>query len=88
MIVVKVADQDVADKVDTQFIEATYSDLTDIGIVFICTPEGGEDDDWTDEDGQRHLVIQLPYDEVQQLPDARPLMLARAKERLGPAAVI
>ncbi len=85
MIVVKVVDQDVADKVDTQFIEATFSDLTNIGIIFICTPDGGEEDDWTDEDGLRYLVIQLPYEAVQQMPDARPLMLARAKERLGAA---
>lgn len=83
MIVVKVVDQDVADKVDTPFIEATFSELPDIGIIFVCTPEGGEEDDWTDEDGLRHIVIQLPYDEVQKMPDARPLMLARAKQRLG-----
>lgn len=83
MIVVKVADQDVADKVDTHFIEAAFSELPGIGIIFICTPEGGEDDDWTDEDGLRQIVIQLPYDEVQNMSDVRPLMLARAKERLG-----
>lgn len=55
-------------------------------IIFICTPEGGEEDDWTDEDGLRHIVIHLPYFEVQKMPDARPLMLAKAKERLGLAA--
>lgn len=83
MIVVKVVDQDVADKVDTLFIEAMFSDLPDTGIIFICTPDGGEDDDWTDEDGMRYIVIPLPYHDVQQMPDAQPLMLARAKERLG-----
>ena len=83
MIVVKVADQEVADKVDTSFIEATFSDLPSIGIIFICTPDEGKEDDWTDEDGMRYLVIQLPYHEVQQMPDARPLLLARARERLG-----
>jgi len=83
MIVVKVVDQDIADKVDAQYIEAQFSDLPDIGIVFICTPEGGEEDDWTDDDGLRHIVIPLPYEEVRKSPDARPLMLAKTRERLG-----
>ena len=46
--------------------------------------EGGEEDDWIDEEsGIRHFVIHLPYKVVQLLSDVRPLMLARAKERLG-----
>lgn len=86
MVVVKVVDQDVADKVDTQYVENQLSHLLNVGIIFICTPEGGEEDDWTDEDGLRHIVIHLPYNEVQKMPDARSLMLAKAKERLGLAA--
>lgn len=83
MIVVKVVDQDIADKVDTQFIEAAFSELPDTGIIFICTSEGGEEDDWIDEDGLRYVIIDLPYEAVCQMPDAQPLMLAKAKERLG-----
>ncbi len=83
MNVVKVADHDVFEKVDTQYVEDQLADLEHIGIVFICTSEGGEEDDWTDEDGLRHIVIHLPYKQVQQIPDARPLMLAKARERLG-----
>ena len=83
MNVVKVVDHDIFDKVDTQYIENQFSSLQDIGIVFICTREGGEEDDWTEEDGMRYIVIHLPYEEVRQSADARPLMLARAKERLG-----
>ena len=83
MIAVKVADQDVADKVDTQFIEATFSELPDIGIIFICTSEGGEEDDWADDDGLRYIIIDLPYEAVRQMPDAQQLMLAKAKQRLG-----
>ncbi len=86
MNVVKVADHDVFEKVDTQYVEDQLAHLPNIGIIFICTPEGGEEDDWTDEDGLRHIVIHLPYFEVQKMPDARPLMLAKAKERLGLAA--
>lgn len=83
MVVVKVVDLDVADKVDAQYVEDQLSDLPNIGIVFICTSEGGEEDDWTDEDGLRHIVIHLPYEEVRKSPDIRPMMLSKAKERLG-----
>ena len=83
MNVVKVVDHDIFDKVDTQYIENQLSSLPNIGIVFICTREGGEEDDWTEADGMRYIVIHLPYEEVRQSADARPLMLARAKERLG-----
>lgn len=83
MIVVKVVDQDIADKIDTYYIEQQLSGLENVGIVYICTSEGGEEDDWTDEDGMRNIVIHLPYREVKNLTDIRPLMLAKAKERLG-----
>ncbi len=83
MNVVKVADHDVFEKVDTQFVEDQLANIEHVGIVFICTSEGGEEDDWTDEDGLRYIIIHLPYDEVRRSQDVRPLMLARAKERLG-----
>ena len=83
MKVVKVVDEDIADKIDTQYIAKQFSDLQNVGIVFICTRDKGEEDDWIDEEGMRNIVIHLPYKEVKQLADARPLMLARARERLG-----
>lgn len=86
MIVVKVVDQDIADKVDTYYIEQQFAGLENVGIVYICTSEGGEEDDWIDEEGMRNIVIHLPYKEVKKMADVRPLMLARAKERLGMVA--
>jgi len=83
MVVVKVVDQEVADKVDTHYIEQQFAGLENVGIVFICTSEGGEEDDWTDEEGMRNIVIHLPYKEVKRLKDVKPLMLAKARERLG-----
>lgn len=84
MNVVKVVDHDILDKVDTKYIEDQFSSLQNVGIVFICTREGGEEDDWIDEeDGMRYIVIHLPYEEVRQSRDVRPMMLAKAKERLG-----
>lgn len=86
MVVVKVVYEDIADKIDTQYIRDQFPNLPNIGIVFVCTPEEEDDDDWVDESGLRHIVITLPYEEVKQMPDARPLMLALAKERLGMVA--
>ena len=83
MVVVKVVDQEVADKVDTRYIEQQFAGLENVGIVFICTSEGGEEDDWTDEEGMRNIVIHLPYKEVRRLKDVKPLMLAKARKRLG-----
>lgn len=86
MIVVKVVDEDIADKIDTHYIEQQLADLDNVGIVYICTSEGGEEDDWIDEEGIRNIVIHLPYELAKKSLDIRPLMLQRAKERLGLAA--
>lgn len=86
MVIVKVVDEDVENKVDTQYVAKRLADLPNVGIIFICTSEGGEEDDWIDEYGMRQIVIHLPYKVVKQSSDVRPLMLARAKERLGLAA--
>lgn len=71
-MVVKVVDEDIADKVDTYFIEQQLAGLENVGIVYICTSEGGEEDEWTDEEGMRNIVIHLPYKEVKRLADVRP----------------
>lgn len=82
MKVVKIVDEDIADKIDTQYIAKQFSEVQKVGIVFICTRDKGEEDEWTDEEGLRHIVIHLPYKEVKQMADAKPLMLARVRERL------
>lgn len=83
MTVVKVVDKDIADKVDTRYIADQFTEVQNVGLVFICTLEGGEEDDWIDDEGVRTIVIHLPYKQVKNLVDIRPLMLARAKEKLG-----
>ena len=83
MVVVKVVDQDVSDKVDTKFIADQFMNVQNIDIIYICTREGGEEDDWVDEDGIRQIVIHLSYNEVKRSTDVRLLMLAKARERLG-----
>jgi len=83
MNVVKVVDQDIADKVDTQYIEEQFSNVENVSIIYICTREGGEEDAWIDEFGVQYIVIHLPYKQVKNDTDIKPLMLMRAKEKLG-----
>lgn len=83
MTVVKVVEKDVADKVDTRYIADQFTEVQNVGLVYICTLEGGEEDDWIDDEGVRTIVIHLPYKQVKNLVDIRPLMLAKAKEKLG-----
>ena len=85
MKVVKVVQEDVADKIDTLYILEQFRHIDRVGIIFVCTKDEREEDDWTDEDG-RHIVIRLPYQVVKQLADARPMMLERVKKRLGEVA--
>lgn len=82
MKVVKVVDQDVADKVDTAYIAEQFPTLEHVSLIFFCTQEGGEEDDWVEE-GVRYIAIHLPYDLVRELTDIRPMMLEKARMRLG-----
>lgn len=82
MRVLKIAQEDVADKIDTAYILEQFRHLDKVIITFMCTRDEREIEDWVDEDG-RYINIRLPYKEVKHLTDIRPLMLARVKERLG-----
>ena len=82
MRVVKVAQEDVAEKIDTLYILELFRHIEKVGITFICTKDDRQLDDWVDEDGH-HIVIHLPYKKVKKLADIRPMMLERVKERLG-----
>lgn len=82
MRVLKVVDQDINDKIDTEYIEQELSSFQNIGIVYICTSEGGAEDEYVDPDGTRIYIIHIPY-ELAKKHDVRPLMLSRAKEKLG-----
>ncbi len=84
MVVVKIVDQNTIDKVDTQYISDQFTHVENIGMIFTCVEDGEDEDDWTDEDdGMRYISINLPYEEVLKLEDVRPMMLAKAKEKLG-----
>ncbi len=85
MRVIKVVEEDIADKIDTTYILEQFRHIERVGIIYICTEDEQDEDDWIDEDG-RHIVILLPYKMVKQMADVRPLMLQKAMERLGLAA--
>jgi hypothetical protein len=82
MKVLKIVEGDVSDKIDTSYVWEQLNHIDKVALIFICTLDEQEEDDWYDENG-RHIIILLPYKEVKLLTDARPLMLAKAKERLG-----
>jgi len=88
MIVVKIVEQEIADKVDTQYVAAQFPDLPNVGITFVCTEDetDQEEDEWIDEKGRRQFIIRLPFDMVKRSADVRDFMVAIVKERLAKAA--
>lgn len=85
MDVVKIVEQEIADKVDTQYVAAQFAHLQNVGICFLCTQDENdqEEDEWIDEKGRHNFTIRLPYDLVQNSADVRPFLVAIVKERLG-----
>lgn len=86
MTVVKIAFEEVADKIDTQYVSAQFPHLEHVGITFLCTPDDEEEDEWVDENGKQQYIIRLPYEMVRQSSDIRAFMVAKVKERLGEMA--
>jgi len=85
MLVVKIVEQEIADKVDTQYVAAQFTHLDNVGITFLCTQDetDQEEDEWYDDNGRHQFIIRLPYDLVKKSADVRPFMVAIVKERLG-----
>jgi hypothetical protein len=85
MEVIKIVEQEVADKIDTQYVSAQFPHLEDVCITFLCTLDDQEEDEWIDK-GTHYFTIRLPYDLVKRSDDVRDFMVAVVKERLGEAA--
>ena len=88
MVVVKIVEQEIADKVDTQYVAAQFPHLPNVGITFLCTQDetDQEEDEWVDDKGRHQFIIRLPYEVVKGSADIRALMVAKVKERLEEAA--
>jgi len=85
MIVVKIVEQEIADKIDTQYVETQFPYLPNVGITLLCTQDetDQEDDEWIDEKGRHNFIIRLPYDLVRQTDDIRAFMVEIVKTRVG-----
>ena len=85
MIVVKIVEQEIADKVDTQYVAAQFPQLPNVGITFLCTQDENDqqEDEWIDGKGRHNFIIRLPYELVRNSADVRPFLVAIVKERLG-----
>ena len=82
--VVRIIDKDVLDKIDAQYVKSKLSHVDlDAVIVFICTNENWRKEDTWKHKGETYYAIRLPYQQVKEMEDARPLMLELAAKRLG-----
>jgi len=52
-------------------------------IVFICTNDNWRKEDAWKHKGKQYYAIRLPYQQVKETDDVRPLMLELAAKRLG-----
>ena len=82
--VVRIIDKDVLNKIDAQYVKSKLSHVDlDAVIVFICTNENWRKEDTWKHKGETYYAIRLPYQQVKEMEDARPLMLELAAKRLG-----
>ena len=88
MEVVKIVEEAISDKIDTQYVAAQFSHVQNVGIVFLCTQDENdqEEDEWIDEDGSHNFIIRVPYDLVKRSDDVHAILVAIVKEKLGEAA--
>ena len=79
-----IVEENVLRKMDTQFIEQWFKEIGDnIAITFICTNENWRKEDKWRKKKIQYYTIRLPYEEVLNADDARPIMVKAVKERLG-----
>jgi hypothetical protein len=84
--VVRIVDEDVFDKVDAQYVLSKLANMDmEAVIIFICTNENWRKEDAWKHKGKQYYAIRLPYQQVKEMEDARPMMLELAAKRLGVA---
>lgn len=85
--VIRIADQDVFELLDSEYVEQQIPQ--DVVIFFACVaPNDRQDDTWVNDEGKLSLLVTLLYEQVkgQKKSKVRKLMLAKVQERLGLAA--
>jgi hypothetical protein len=82
--ITSITDEDVFPKIDTHYVMSKLSDVAmDAVIVFICTNENWRKEDTWKHKGETYYAIRLPYQQVKETDDVRPMMLELAAKRLG-----
>ena len=82
--VTRIIDEEVLNKIDAQYVKSKLShvDMNAV-IVFICTKENWRKEDTWKHKGETYYTIRLPYQQVKETDDVRPMMLELAAKRLG-----
>lgn len=82
--VTSITDEEVLSKIDTQYVMSKFSgvDMNAV-IVFICTNDNWRKEDAWKHKGKQYYAIRLPYQQVKETDDVRPLMMELAAKRLG-----
>ena len=82
--VTSITDEEVLLKIDTQYVMSKFSgvDMNAV-IVFICTNDNWRKEDTWKHKGKMYYAIRLPYQQVKETADVRPLMLELVANRLG-----
>ena len=82
--VTSITDEEVLSKIDTQYVMSKFSgvDMNAV-IVFICTNDNWRKEDAWKHKGKQYYAIRLPFQQVKETDDVRPLMLELAAKRLG-----
>ncbi len=79
-----IANEDVLRKVDTQYVTEQLAHIDmDVVIAFICTNENRRKEDTWKKKGTTYHAIRLPYEQVKQMDDIRPMMLDVVTRKLG-----
>jgi len=82
--VTRIIEEDVFKKVDSHYVmqQLAHIDM-DVVIVFICTNENIRKEDTWKKKGTTYYAIRLPYEQVKQMDDIRPMMLEAVTRKLG-----
>ena len=79
-----IVNEDVLRKVDTQYVTEQLAHIDmDVVIAFICTNENFRKEDTWKKKGTTYHAIRLPYEQVKQMDDIRPMMLDVVTRKLG-----
>lgn len=82
--VTRIVEEDILHKIDAQYVMSKLANVDmNAVIVFICTNENWRKEDTWKHKGKTFYSIRLPYQQVKEADDVRPLMLELAAKKLG-----